>query len=94
MDNMAKDRRILRTYGITDDEYHRRKVAQDSCCYICGEQEMPAGKHRYKLCLDHNHSTGELRKFLCNTCNMLVGMFETCPQRYLNVIQYVQDHQG
>ena len=79
-------------YELTIDEYMDLKESQDSCCYICGMHEMPHGKHRGGLCLDHCHDTGKVRKFLCNTCNMLVGMFESRPEQYLNVIQYVQDH--
>ena len=86
------DRQILKAYGITLREYQDRKAEQGNRCYVCGFQAMPGQDNRRGLCLDHCHNTGNLRKFLCNTCNMLVGMFENEPIRYLNIIQYVQDY--
>ena len=81
--------RILRSYGITEEAYQARKAAQTFCCYICGK---PEAKGRYGLALDHDHNTGALRKFLCNQCNMLVGIHENNPYLLANVCAYVQEN--
>ena len=35
-------------------------------CHSCGLAEKD---HRKKLCIDHNHETGEFRGWLCDECN-------------------------
>ena len=42
---------------------------QGRCCAICGELTE-------KLVLDHDHSTGQVRGFLCNRCNIKIGYVE------------------
>jgi hypothetical protein len=42
---------------------------QGHSCAICGEMEE-------KLVLDHDHSTGQVRGFLCNSCNIKIGHVE------------------
>lgn len=43
---------------------------QGYCCAICGKHQ---DKMKRKLHLDHNHTTGEIRAFLCDNCNRLLG---------------------
>ena len=63
---------LLRTYGITEEEYEARIVAQGSKCAICGEP-LDNSKTTH---LNHNHETGELRGFLCMNCNNGIGKFK------------------
>lgn len=42
-------------------------------CQFCGVPEIELTK---RLCLDHDHATGEFRGWLCDRCNKLIGMFE------------------
>ena len=82
--------RILRTFGITQEEYDRRRAAQGNMCYICGKDGLQV---KTGLSLDHNHDTHEIRKFLCPKCNMLVGMHERDPYLLANICAYVFEHE-
>ena len=58
---------------------------QDGKCYLC---DIPisittSDNSHQTACVDHNHSTGQIRKLLCNHCNRAIGLFK---ENY-NVIQ-------
>jgi hypothetical protein len=56
-------------YHMTIDEYNSILLAQGSKCAICGKAKSDA-----KLfCVDHNHSTGNIRGILCHNCNLILG---------------------
>lgn len=63
---------ILRTYGITADEYWAIYEAQGGLCYICrrakGKDRDGNGRGKM-LSVDHDHKTGEVRGLLCGPCN-------------------------
>ena len=59
-------RRIEQTYGLTAEQYETLLAAQDGVCAICG------GSRRYRLNVDHDHSTGRVRGLLCRRCNKLL----------------------
>ena len=46
------------------------KEAFTGYCAICGAEEK-----KRKLCMDHDHSTGQFRGWLCHTCNQGIGCF-------------------
>ena len=56
--------------------------ALGAACEICGSQTD-------RLCLDHNHSTQELRGFLCAGCNKGIGMLKEDPEILAQAIEYL-----
>lgn len=74
--------KIKSKYGITIEEYISRKNAQDNKCGICGTEMKVAH-------LDHNHTTGQLRMFLCRACNQGMGCFKEEPVLFLKAIEYL-----
>ncbi len=60
----ARDYILQKKYGISLTEYNRMLAEQHGVCAICGKPPK-----KYRLSLDHNHVTGEIRKLLCNVCN-------------------------
>ena len=53
-------------------------------CQMCGKNERDERTH---LCLDHDHTTGEFRGWLCHECNKGLGYYEKykdLSERYLN----------
>jgi hypothetical protein len=45
--------------------------AESGRCGVCREVFSEEG-----LCIDHDHTTGEVRGLLCKRCNLLVGWIE------------------
>ena len=56
--------------------------ALGAACEICGT-------HTERLCLDHDHSTHELRGFLCASCNKGIGMLKEDPAILAQAIEYL-----
>lgn len=57
---------LKRYYGITLEQYDELLEKQEHKCVICDRHE---DEFKTRLCVDHNHSTGEIRGLLCNYCN-------------------------
>ena len=58
------------------------KPALGAACEICGIESE-------RLCLDHDHSTQELRGFLCANCNKGIGMLKEDPEILAQAIGYL-----
>ena len=43
-----------------------------------------------KIVLDHNHNNGEVRGYLCESCNTGIGRFDDDPKIILNAIQWLK----
>ena len=56
----------MKKYGITIADYNEIFDAQDGRCAICEKHQMELD---YLLCVDHCHSTGDIRGLLCRDCN-------------------------
>src|SRR3990167_8067998 len=71
---------IKRHYGITIEQYEELLTKQDNKCLIC-ESGIILGKRKGQknAALDHDHKSGKLRGFLCNTCNAGLGAFQDSP---------------
>lgn len=70
---------LLRTFGISSEQYDRMAQSQQHKCAICYQPET-AKEHRTgktrALSVDHNHITGEVRSLLCQKCNRKLGLYE------------------
>jgi hypothetical protein len=78
---------LQREYGIDAEEYERMWVAQLGLCAICGDAES---KGRGRLHVDHCHKTNKVRKLLCVTCNMALGVYERNHEKFS---KYIRDNQ-
>jgi hypothetical protein len=67
----ARWQRLLKTYGITREEYNNMLFVQGGLCALCGEPPEE-GK---TLCVDHDHDTDVVRSLLCCKCNFALGSF-------------------
>ena len=80
----VRNNQLKFAYGITLREYDVLLEQQGGVCAICG------GKGQRGLCVDHNHTTGEIRKLLCNSCNFILGYAKediTILQRTIDYLQ-------
>lgn len=83
----------LRTYGLSHEEYLEMLEEQNHVCAICHNPEEllnPSGTPR-PLCVDHCHTTGNIRGLLCNRCNILLSRAKDNVSILQNAIQYLKD---
>lgn len=79
---------------ITPAEYDVLLTSQGGACAICGviegTRKAPDGhKKRRNFCVDHDHTTMEVRGLLCAHCNAGLGYFKDDPARLSAAIKYL-----
>lgn len=82
----AKSADVWSKYRMTCVEYDWMKFSQAGECANPGCSN-PA-QH-----LDHNHTTGQVREFLCAGCNKALGYLGEDYQRMVGLIQYLSTHE-
>lgn len=75
---------LLRTFGISLDDYTELHKKQNGCCAICGQTENV-------LHVDHCHKTEIVRGLLCLGCNSGLGMFKENTVALQRAIAYLQE---
>lgn len=81
--------RLKYNYNITVEEYNELVKKQDNKCYICGTK---GGYNDKPLYVDHCHSTGMVRKLLCQHCNSGLGMFRDNPELLEKAADYLRKY--
>jgi hypothetical protein len=81
-----REKRLMRRYGLRLGEYEQLFASQGGVCAICGN--APA---KGVLCVDHSHTTGEVRGLLCHKCNRLLGLFNEQIQVLESAIRYLRN---
>jgi len=68
-------KRLEKLYGITKVEYDRLLRNQRGVCFICHRDPrvFSTKRYRHNLCVDHDHTTGEIRGLLCKHCNSMIS---------------------
>lgn len=85
----ARNQHMLRTYGLSLEEYNTLLKAQDHKCYICRVDAVDC--FHEKLYVDHCHTTGEVRALLCHNCNAGIGHFKENKMLLQNAIFYLEE---
>ena len=80
-----RNRYLVKTYGITVEEYDELLATQGGVCAIC--RRPP--REDISLHLDHDHATGERRGLLCFKCNNALGDFDDDAERLLRAYVYL-----
>lgn len=89
-----RERRMRHRYGIGPDEYDAMFEQQRGLCAVCGEPPDETNTRAHwggKLCVDHDHDTGQVRGLLCNDCNLAVG-YGKSPDNLRAAADYLQRH--
>ncbi len=85
-------------YGLTVEDYDKMLEKQNGVCAICKQEETyityrsrKSGRMTLsRLCIDHNHNTGQIRGLLCRRCNHGLGSFEDSVELFKNAIAYLR----
>lgn len=78
--NKANKVKKVKLYGLrkywphltelqAEEERHKLAVKQDYTCAVC---KKPEAMFKFRLAVDHNHKTGQVRGLLCYRCNKFV----------------------
>ncbi len=84
-----KRRQLIKTYGLTIQQFEALLKKQNHQCAICGATK--ANSRGHKLYVDHNHVTGAVRGLLCGKCNSAIGYFSECSATLIKAAEYVSD---
>jgi hypothetical protein len=79
-----------RKYGLSEAEYNRLLAEQGGLCAVC--QQPPTEKK--PLQVDHDHETGKVRGLLCWPCNLVLGIWNDDPKRFVRAADYLLRAQG
>lgn len=84
----GKRRRAIKSaWGMSVEQYDALLEKQGGKCAICFTDTPKGGWH-----LDHDHSTGKIRKFLCNPCNRGLGYLQDSEELLMKALNYLQEH--
>ena len=84
---------LKRVYGLSIEEYNQKKLDQDNKCAICSRELIERGSKRnvpVYCCVDHNHTTGQVRDLLCSNCNGALGLLNEDVVRLTKAIAYLE----
>lgn len=70
-------------------EANKLYIKQKGKCAICGVKETNLKR---SLRLDHDHKTNKIRGFLCDRCNVVLGMCEDNTKIFISMISYLKEH--
>lgn len=76
------------TYGVCLAEIIEQLSAKGDACEICSKP-ISFVSPKVTARLDHCHSTGAVRGFLCNRCNQVLGMLGDNPEGVKRFLQYL-----
>lgn len=84
---------VLKTrFGLTLEQYDKMFEQQDGRCAICNGIEVVTYKRVLKrLCVDHSHKTGKVRKLLCDRCNRALGVVDDNIDLLKGLIKYLKE---
>ena len=86
---------LKRTYGLSIAQYQEMVENQHNRCFVCNQYETRLLKTGLikPLSVDHNHTTGTIRKLLCNDCNAALGFVKEDPELLQKLIAYLHMHE-
>lgn len=75
---------IKHKYNLTLKDYNKLQKKQSNKCGICSKIS--------KLYIDHNHTTGKVRKLLCPRCNFMLGICNENIKLLNKIIKYIKKY--
>jgi arsenate reductase-like glutaredoxin family protein len=84
---------LKKKYGISYKELEQMYNEQGGKCSICQckiSMNVRDGR-KERVCVDHNHKSGKVRKLLCRSCNAGVGYFQESEEILRRAIWYLHN---
>ncbi|MDE0471393.1 MAG: endonuclease domain-containing protein [Ekhidna sp.] len=83
------DKRAPKSRQAKQFEKKRPKAGTLFKCPICQRRSIVGVTA--KIVADHNHHTGDIRDFICDSCNTGLGKFRNGENYLKNALQYIQE---
>jgi len=84
------DKRAPKTKQAKQMEKQKPKKGEPFVCPICRKRSIVG--ITAKIVADHDHHTGNIRDFICDSCNTGLGRFKNGENYLMNAINYIKDH--
>jgi hypothetical protein len=79
----------LRKFGLTEADFAAMTLAQGGVCAIC--LRLPRAPDT-RLCIDHDHDTGQFRGLLCRSCNGALGLLGDDVSAVQRAVAYLENY--
>lgn len=86
------DKRAPKSRQAKQFEKRRPKRGAQFKCPIC--QKRSIAGITAKIVADHNHHTGDIRDFICDSCNTGLGRFKNGVDCLKDAVAYIEDREG
>lgn len=90
---ISRSNQLIKTYGITLQDYADLMSKQDGKCAICRQPALGGHTSTRSLHVDHNHKTGKVRGLLCHKCNPALGQFNESIERVSAALEYLKAYE-
>jgi transcription elongation factor Elf1 len=84
------DKRAPKTKQAKQMEKQKPKKGELFTCPICRKRSIVGVTA--KIVADHDHHTGNIRGFICDSCNTGLGRFKNGENYLMNAVNYINDH--
>jgi transcription elongation factor Elf1 len=84
------DKRAPKTKQAKQMEKQKPKIGEPFMCPICRKRSIVG--ITAKIVADHDHHTGNIRAFICDSCNTGLGRFKNGENYLMNAVDYIKDH--
>jgi transcription elongation factor Elf1 len=84
------DKRAPKTKQAKQMEKQKPKIGDPFICPICRKRSIVG--ITAKIVADHDHHTGNIRAFICDSCNTGLGRFKNGENYLMNAVNYIKDH--
>lgn len=83
----AKERRLIKEYGMDFAARKAMAESQEFKCPICTEEFTDTRT----MHIDHCHNSGKVRGLLCALCNQAIGLLKENPEAIRRAAEYVEN---
>lgn len=82
------DKRAPKTQQAKKMEKSKPKKGEDFLCPICQKRSIVGVTA--KIVADHDHHTGNIRDYICDSCNTGLGRFKNGENYLMNAVNYIK----